>query len=277
MDVVGLKKERERIADMIRASEIQAKLLVERGELQSLEEKLAKLEPSESEYRDVLISQKKTEEKINSITRLLTEYKNQLEYVERDIQRQKEELKRIEEQISTAQKKEEIKNALEKMESALAGTQEVVRNARIMAINKVLNIVWREIYVGGDIPEIRMRPTQSDYVLEVKRKSGHWIPVTNLSGGEFYDAAIALRIAISAIKNRKLGWLLLDEPTHNLDSDSAQALALFLNKLPETGLFKQIIVITHDETFRTAATGTTYIFSRDKAKGSPTRWEIVGA
>ncbi len=275
-DIDALKKERERLADMIRAAEIQAKLLVERGELQSLEEKLKELEPSEAEFRETLIEQKKTEEKIASITRLLTEYKNQLEYVEKDLQRQREELKRIKEQMATARKKEEIKNALEKMESALAGTQEIVRNARILAVNKVLNIVWREIYVGGDIPEIRMRPTQSDYILEVKRKSGHWIPVTNLSGGEFYDAAIALRIAISAIKNRKLGWLLLDEPTHNLDSDSAQALALFLNKLPETGLFKQIIVITHDETFRAAATGTTYIFTRDKAKGSPTKWEVVG-
>ena len=272
-----LKRERERIADMIRAAEIQAKLLVERGELQSLEESLSKLEPSETELRETIAEQNKTEEKINSITHLLTEYRSQLEYIERDMQRQKEELERIKEQINAARRKEEIKSALEKMESALAGTQEIVRNARIMAINKVLNIVWREIYVGGDLPEIRMRPTQNDYVLEVKRKSGHWIPVTNLSGGEFYDAAIALRIAISAIKNRELGWLLLDEPTHNLDSDSAQALAKFLNKLPETGLFKQIIVITHEETFSTAATGTTYIFTRDKAKGSPTKWEVVGS
>ena len=272
-----LKRERERIADMIRAAEIQAKLLVERGKLQSLEESLSKLEPSEKELRETIAEQNKTEEKVNSITRLLTEYRSQLEYIERDMQRQKEELERIKEQINAARRKEEIKSALEKMESALAGTQEIVRNARIMAINKVLNIVWREIYVGGDLPEIRMRPTQNDYVLEVKRKSGRWIPVTNLSGGEFYDAAIALRIAISAIKNRELGWLLLDEPTHNLDSDSAQALAKFLNKLPETGLFKQIIVITHEETFSTAATGTTYIFTRDKAKGSPTKWEVVGS
>jgi len=277
LNIVALKRERERIEDMIRAAEIQAKLLVERGELRTLEEKLKELSPSESEYREALAEQKKMEEKINNITSILAEYKNQLAYVEQDIERQKQEIERILKQLQEARRKEELKNALEKMESALAGTQEIVRNARIMAINKVLNIVWREIYVGGDLPEIRLRPTQSDYVLEVKRKSGQWVPVTNLSGGEFYDAAIALRIAISAIKNRKLGWLLLDEPTHNLDSESAQALAAFLNKLPETGLFRQIIVITHDETFRVAATGTTYVFTRDKAKGSPTKWEVIGA
>ncbi|NPA76891.1 MAG: SMC family ATPase [Candidatus Diapherotrites archaeon] len=276
-NISALKREEERIRDMIRAEEISAKLLTERGELETIEEQLKSLAGVESEFRRVLAEANKTEEKIRNMQQIIRDYETQAEYVKIDLEREREELKRIEEQVKTAKKKEELKTSLEKLESALVGTQEVVRNARILAINKVLNIIWREIYPGGDLPEIRLRPTQSDYVLEVKRKSGQWIPVTNLSGGEFYDAALALRIAISAIKNRNLGWLLLDEPTHNLDSDAAEALAQFLNKLPETGLFKQIIIITHDETFRTAATATTYVFTRDKAKGSPTKWEVVGA
>ncbi len=270
-DVKKMEESLERMKDMLTATKLEKEINMLEKKIEELQEEKNHLENVEEEYIQ-------TEREISSVSRAMEGYRALIAVRQQELARLQESIERERQAIETArtniQKMAKLESAIifaEKMESALGGTQEVVRKARILAINKVLNIVWREIYPGRDMPELRLRPTERDYVLEAKRKTGTWVPVTNLSGGEFYDAAISLRIAISAIKSRNLGWLLLDEPTHNLDEDASLALARFLSKLPEIGLFNQIIVITHDETFRSAATGKTYVFTRDKAKGRPTK------
>ena len=71
------------------------------------------------------------------------------------------------------------------------------------------------------------------------------------------------------------GWLFLDEPTHNLDVSTTESLGELLRRLPEEGLFDQIILITHNEELQSAATRHVYLLDRDKAEEGSTRVSVV--
>lgn len=59
----------------------------------------------------------------------------------------------------------------------------------------------------------------------------------------------------------KLSWLILDEPTHNLDEEAVRTLAISLHdQIPK--IVSQTFVITHDENLRDAASGKLFKVER---------------
>jgi exonuclease SbcC len=84
-----------------------------------------------------------------------------------------------------------------------------------------------------------------------------------LSGGERSATAICIRLAFALVLTQSLGWIILDEPTHNLDERGVKELAGLLKEhLPQ--LVDQIFIITHDPVLEHAATGTLHRIERDK-------------
>ncbi|HZX34076.1 MAG TPA: hypothetical protein VFF09_01730, partial [archaeon] len=78
------------------------------------------------------------------------------------------------------------------------------------------------------------------------------------------------RIAVSLVLTQNLGWMILDEPTHNLDANAVSELSEVLrNHLPE--LIEQVFVITHDKEMENAASGKLYVFERDKESDGVTK------
>jgi DNA repair exonuclease SbcCD ATPase subunit len=68
----------------------------------------------------------------------------------------------------------------------------------------------------------------------------------------------------------------LDEPTHNLDSEGIQELAVALReRIPE--VVKQVLLITHEERLEAAVSGYLYRFIRNKELDEPTNVEQVTA
>ena len=62
---------------------------------------------------------------------------------------------------------------------------------------------------------------------------------------------------------RQLSWIILDEPTHNLDAKSIQMLSSMLKtRLPS--LVDQVFVITHSPEIEKSATGSLYVLQREK-------------
>ncbi|MBI2597834.1 MAG: hypothetical protein HYW50_01425 [Candidatus Diapherotrites archaeon] len=82
--------------------------------------------------------------------------------------------------------------------------------------------------------------------------------------------ALTLRIAISLVLAQNLSWIILDEPTHNLDANTIARLShMMKNHLP--GLVDQIFIITHDKEMELAANGSLYFLEREKDSQGPTR------
>jgi exonuclease SbcC len=90
-----------------------------------------------------------------------------------------------------------------------------------------------------------------------------------LSGGERSAAALTLRMAIAFVLTRQLSWMILDEPTHNLDERSVRTLSQMLReKLPT--FLDQIFVITHNPEIEKSATGSLYLLQREKNEDGAT-------
>ncbi len=70
-----------------------------------------------------------------------------------------------------------------------------------------------------------------------------------------------------------LKWLILDEPTHNLDEQGiARMIEVFSNSLP--GIVEQIFVITHDDALKQVHNARIYEFDRDKSANAATTVQL---
>jgi len=175
-----------------------------------------------------------------------------------------------------AEKKESVKrlgatiDGMLVLQSALVETQAALREELIEAINTTMAELWPIIYPYGDYDGVALRAGEDDYSLELHTNEA-WIPVDGFaSGGERACACIALRIAFAMAIVPNLRWLVLDEPTHNLDEQGIRALVDVLHeRIPE--IVEQVFVITHDENLKEAASARLYRFERNKEVGEPTR------
>jgi exonuclease SbcC len=138
--------------------------------------------------------------------------------------------------------------------------------------NTALGDVWMRLYPYADYNGLRLAiDPAGDYILQLKRRDGNWINVEGVtSGGERSTACLALRIALSLVLTQNLSWLVLDEPTHNLDRRAIAELAVTLREhLPK--IVDQVFIITHEEELESAASGKLYRLDRAKENDGPTR------
>jgi len=127
--------------------------------------------------------------------------------------------------------------------------------------------IWEELYPYGDFSEIKLEATEDDYQLLLK--AGDWVNFNLISGGERSLAALTMRMAISLVLVPKLSWIILDEPTHNMDRNSIELMAkVFREKISQ--MVEQVFIITHDEILKQAATSKLILLERDKKNNLPT-------
>lgn len=159
--------------------------------------------------------------------------------------------------------------------NSLIAAQSELRETLIETINQAMHDIWQKAYPYKDLVSAKMDVSGGTYELKAKERSGKWVRVEGiLSGGERSAAAICIRIAFSLVLARNLGWLILDEPTHNLDGNAVQTLAKMMQlHLPE--LIDQIFVITHDMQMRKAASASLYVIEREKGEDGVSKPVLV--
>ncbi len=211
-----------------------------------LEEKIAK-------EREVFIKISALQERIADKGERLSELK-----VRQDVLiRYKEETKRD----------EEIVNNLTNFVKVLKITQNQLREEFITTVNYIMGVVWPEIYPYGDLESVRLI-IDEDYVLQIK-EAGGWTSIDVVSGGERSLAVLALRIAFSLAFTPHLKWLILDEPTHNLDVNAIHNFAEILRERINQ-FAKQVFLITHEDRICEGITGNIYRLERDKEANGAT-------
>jgi len=150
--------------------------------------------------------------------------------------------------------------------NSLVAAQNELRETLIATINEAMHDIWQEAYPYKDLVSAKMDVGEGTYELKAKERNGKWVRVEGiLSGGERSAAAICIRISFSLVLARNLGWLILDEPTHNLDSTAVQTLSKMM-QLHLPSLVDQIFVITHDMQMRKAASASLYVIEREKGE-----------
>jgi len=180
-------------------------------------------------------------------------------------------LKTIEDQRSEVLKLEKIIKDMKIFEKALESTQTQLRSEFVDTVNYAMGQIWPNLYPYEDFADIALNVEEGDYILQMKDRMGRWVNADGVaSGGERSIACLALRIAFSLVLAPQLRLLVLDEPTHNLDTKAVEDLAETL-KTSVDNFVDQIFLITHDEKLEEAVTGTLHRLERDKGKDEVTR------
>jgi DNA repair exonuclease SbcCD ATPase subunit len=171
-------------------------------------------------------------------------------------------------------KLEALADQLNLLESSLIVTQEQLRKNFVSAVNQAMQIIWEKVYPYKDLYGCKLGISDGDYLLQLQDSTG-WIPVDGVaSGGERSIACLTLRMAFSLVLAPQLSWLVLDEPTHNLDSNAVEELSNVLRE-NVSDLVEQVFLITHDPLMENAVSGYLYRMERDKEKDAPTQAILI--
>lgn len=207
------------------------------------------------------------QEKANACKELVLDLRERL----KSLQEKKNMLIKQEQEIKRA---ELVCKEMQKFHNALTETQLSLRQQFITSVNATMADVWAELYPYGDYSSVRLGVEAGDYTLQLLGGGG-WVSVERVaSGGERTVACLALRIAFSLALAQNLRWLVLDEPTHNLDERAVKDLANVLrSKITE--FVDQVFLITHDPRLEDGVTGYLYRLERAKEKSEPTQVRCV--
>ncbi len=198
--------------------------------------------------------EKSTEARLSYIKEMISDKRRMLEKAEAS--------KRIAEGLGLEiRKASAMEQQLQLLQRGLEASQEQLRKDFIGAINSAMHMVWENLYPYTDFSSVRMA-VDGDYVLQLQDKNG-WTPIDNVSGGERSIACLALRIAFALVLAPQLRWLVLDEPTHNLDEKAVAELANVLRD-NITEFVEQIFLITHDPSLEAAVSGRLYRMEKEK-------------
>lgn len=253
------------VRETTEAKTLYAELEITKTEFQKLQNELAMLSFDETALRDKRAVFLEQNTRFSSFTQrqkaaveIIVAYEQQAEL----IQKTREQLTAI--QSQTAQ----LDTAVEKLQlfsNSLKTVQSALRHNMVQAVNAAMADLWPRIYPYADFSTAQLNIVENgNYELVVQTQNGSWVRVEGiLSGGERSAAALCIRMAFSLVLTQNLGWLILDEPTHNLDSKAVAELTQTLkHRIPE--LVPQLFIITHDNEMQKAASGTLYRIERDK-------------
>jgi exonuclease SbcC len=256
-DLESLKELEEKKKELKKKTNECLLLEKRKDELQKVfsEEKFEKLE---KQIKELFAREREIKAKIESEKLIMEEKRKRLEEI-------RKKLKLIEDYKAEVNKLSWLKEQLEKLKACLITTQEELRKNFVAAINHTMHTIWEELYPYGDFQSIRLFVDEGDYVLQLQELDGRWVSVDNVSGGERSLAALTLRIAFALVLAPQLKWLVLDEPTHNLDANAKEELARILRERI-TEFIDQVFLITHDPILENAVSGYLYKLERDKAK-----------
>ncbi|MGI0100823.1 MAG: AAA family ATPase [Candidatus Micrarchaeaceae archaeon] len=166
-------------------------------------------------------------------------------------------------------------SSLNKFRSALIDTETHLRNSLVQSINSLMQEIWSELYPYADYSAIRLDARKDDYSLEActgmdGSGSRRWIEIDGIaSGGERSVACLTMRIALAMVIVPNLRWLILDEPTHNIDENGiGKFIEVLGSTLPK--VVEQIFIITHDSALKNIASARVYSLERNKDKNEYT-------
>jgi DNA repair exonuclease SbcCD ATPase subunit len=274
-----LKERKEIVSNIIKKQE-EAEIKIKRIKeyekyltfLEKERDKLASFSPSvlqelETQYENIL----KIESEINTHLSNISPLKIEKQRLIEEIQNK---LNVLEKYKMEVKKLQNISEQLKFLESGLLATQEQLRKDFVLVVNQAMQSIWEELYPYKDFYSIRLAIEGGDYILQLQDSTG-WVNADGIvSGGERSMAALALRIAFSLVLAPQLKWLVLDEPTHNLDRKAVEELGIILRE-NITNFVDQIFLITHDPSLEEAVSGYLYRFEREKEKDGVTKTSLV--
>ncbi len=238
-----------------------------------VEQKLSTIKFNEQDFESIRNSLETVRVSIEKLSSSVSSIKLQLSSLTEFLALLKNDITKVENIKKEISKLAEIEESLTLYKNLLLETQTSLRSTLVEAINSAMDEVWVLIYPYKDYASIRLQANEKDYPFEVF--NGAWKPLESVaSGGERACAALSLRIALAMVLTPNLSWLVLDEPTHNLDKEAVNMLSHALQyKVPE--IVAQTFVITHEEALMGSEFASSYKLTRNKGNFGSTVVEVI--
>ncbi|MFA6035777.1 MAG: SMC family ATPase [Candidatus Micrarchaeia archaeon] len=257
-------------------SERRERLKLAEKELEKLSAEVSSLAFKEEEVHKAQASLRECEKEMSALNANLGNWTVQLSKCNQQLADLRSRLEEAEKSSKLVSQWGAKVQELEIFNNAIVDVQASLRTELIDAINSAMNSVWRTLYPYGDYSQIRLSAGEAGYELELGDGERWLVAEGAASGGERACACLALRIAFARVLVPNLSWLILDEPTHNLDAEAVRTLALALrDDIPS--IVKQVFVITHEEGLKEAASGRLYLLDRDKKGNAATSAELLSS
>ena len=253
------KTEYDRLTAIIsRDSEIKQEINKLEREICKLKEKLNEIEEKLKQLNYNEEIHRATKEKIEEINKTLTQTITQLsalfskkKVLENEIERYEKELEDIKKAEAEYNKLLKFMNLLKNIRKAFSkdGVQKMLRTISLPLIEKYTRDFF--LMFGLDYSDLKIN---EDYEITLISNSGeHHIEA--ISGGERTALALALRLGLAkAIAGGALDFMMLDEPTVNMDESRRRELVEILRKVARmTGVLPQLLIVTHDREIEDAA------------------------
>jgi len=190
---------------------------------------------------------KRLKEEFQELVAIKSEAEGRLKSIDDQIEELKKEIEECRKREEMLKKKKEDKKKLERKYRFIKDLREIFRKAipeitkaYVEAVSVEANRIFCEI-MGDYNWELRWT---EDFGIKAKYM-GRDIDFTQMSGGEQICAALAVRLALLKVLSN-IGIVFLDEPTQNMDETRRRNFATQLSRIEG---FKQIFVISHDDTF----------------------------
>jgi len=233
------------------AGRVEGMLEEKRRELGGVEERIGQLQ---AEVREV-------EERLRGLEPLVREYDSlqaEVGELERGLERRRGELERLRVEVEELRARVEELGQLARKASRAVRVLEVLERAPPLVLESKLNLLSR--YMSDalssfnlDIVAATLTADSEGVTLTLTRSDGRTASVGELSGGEKAAVALSFVIALARLHAIRAGFLVLDEPTAELDRERRRTLVEILRRLSEAAGIDQLVVVTHDEDVSEAA------------------------
>ena len=240
-------------------------------EKEDVEKKIEEINFDEKVLESINNDYIKADKACSSIKEKIASMKEKFEMLTFLAERLEKEIEENEKNLKMKKRLEELSEQFLFMSQVLEQYQTIRRDHLIEALNNALTTLWQIIYPYKDYLSGFIKIDQEEgYKFYLLTKDKEVLLDSVASGGEKAIYALAFRMAIAFVLAKKLRWIILDEPTHNLDENSIEAFKnVIRNNLQN--LADQVFIVTHSESLKDTSLGKIFVFERENNKTDPTR------
>ncbi len=261
------------VNDIEEAINLIEKSIEAKDKVDELKEKLSKLK-EDIARSDALLHEKKSRLKlITSQLNELLEKLKEAEIIEKDYENKISMYKELNEKLGRLREEQRIlTEALNDIIKSLKDVEnakfklEVLSYIREVIFDRIPKLLFLEYLARlEDLASEILSKFDLNYIgisIKIEKNSitilaisrdGVPAPLGSLSGGERTAIGLAFILALNTLLARKVGFLILDEPTSNLDDDRRRILIEILKGFKGGERIPQLIVVTHENDIIEAA------------------------
>jgi exonuclease SbcC len=267
----ALEKLRGVAEEYRRASSARARLEAVEREVESLEARLRELERRARGYRERLGELEELVSEAEELRRRREDLLQERGILQGRIERLRERLGELEAEVERLERLSWKASKARRLLEILKEAPPRVLQAELALLSRYMSEALSSF--GLDVVSASFKADRDTVELVLTRANGARAYMGELSGGERVAVALSFIIALSRLHSLKTGFLILDEPTAELDRDRRASLVSILRRASEGGLgIPQLIVVTHDEDVAAAASEV----CRVERRGGTSRVECGG-